>query len=681
MKIIERSLFGSLAVTQRLLRREQLVEALRDQELAARRGPRPRLGEVLVARGRLKPQQVLGVLAAQGKQIVRCPVCQTYYNARDLGVGARINCPCCNAVFAPAMPEPAAPHTGRQSAIRSRVGSTVYALPVDGSGVRRRALGSTRFALAVPGPGSSTTRAQKVGSGVTRRLAPCPALRRTTPIERESRKLAQTAAIFLAVGFLVAGAAWALHGPSVRNTGHVFGESSRETTRAVQHGPEQALAAVVQTRAAASLSIQELPAQEFSEAAAPEVAAWPLLWAEEEGGPRAQEIGNHVPEHFAPELTEPVGAAAPKEVEWIAAQREAAARVLFTKLVGDVRDPGSRLDFAGARKVLAEAEPDLAGTGQAPAYQNVRTTLQRLEGLVDRVVRCAKSGELNGFGLHVKEIQGVIVDATPQGLVVESGPARARLAWSSLDTATLAKVFQKATNPACADEVADLAVLHLYLGNLKKAGKLLDRAEALGAVVDSPRELAIAIGEANSSPVGNVPPAERARLLEEEAATRQALKGMGWEISRGCWTVNPDGTLVGTPEAGLNLISLWREVTRFSRLEVEVRGEGDAVGFSFGKGQRFMARPIDAWQKLTLQADQSGRLELRVDGEVRASLEMPKNVTADQLPGCVYLRGLGARVEFRNFSLDGQSVQPPAIPGFEQIYGDSKITAQDSAGR
>jgi len=124
---------------------------------------------------------------------------------------------------------------------------------------------------------------------------------------------------------------------------------------------------------------------------------------------------------------------------------------------------------------------------------------------------------------------------------------------------------------------------------------------------------------------------------------------MGWQVSRGNWSVKSEGTLVGTPNAGLTLVSLKREVGRFSRLEVEVRGKGDVVGFSFGKGQRFLARPIDSWQKLTLVVVEGQRLELRVDGDVRESLELPRNTQADQLPDVVYLRGMGTRIEFRNF--------------------------------
>jgi hypothetical protein len=92
---------------------------------------------------------------------------------------------------------------------------------------------------------------------------------------------------------------------------------------------------------------------------------------------------------------------------------------------------------------------------------------------------------------------------------------------------------------------------------------------------------------------------------------------------------------------------------------VEFRGEGDAAGFSFGNGQRFLVRPTPAWQKLSLEVVQGEKLELRVEGEARASLEASKDVTADQLPDYVFLRGQGTRIEFRNFAVDGKLVLPP----------------------
>ena len=366
-------------------------------------------------------------------------------------------------------------------------------------------------------------------------------------------------------------------------------------------------------------------------------------------------------------------AVAQKKAAETAAPREAAAPVLLRKLLNDLQEPVTQFDFSAAWRVVAQAEPALAGTSQALAYQSVRAVLQRLEGLVDRVNLAARSGKLGDFKLRVKDRESVIVEANRLGPMVAFGAVQARVAWSSLDPASLFEIFQRSTNMQRADEVMDLALLQLFFGRLAESQQLLKHAEELGGAASRFRELAAELERAASSPAAKASPTEKGKALEEEAAVRQALKGTGWDISRGQWAVNPDGTLVGTPEVGMNLVSVRRELRRFRRVEVEFRGEGDGAGFSFGKGQRFMVRPTPAWQRLSLEVVQAEKLELRVDGEPRGSLEESKDVTADQLPDYVYLRGLGSRIEFRNFAVDGKVVLPPGVPEPKE----GRVEAQD----
>jgi serine/threonine-protein kinase len=478
---------------------------------------------------------------------------------------------------------------------------------------------------------------------------------------------------------------------------------------------EHAQAGAAQARPALHGEVLKLLQEDRFGEALQQVAAWRARWGEEAAGLQAQvlqeqiraeerahaeawlaqgrakreegdwagarECFQRVREHLATEFAEQArreealtvgaeerskadqaAAAAQKKAAETAAPREAAAPVLLRKLLNDLQEPVTRFDFPAAWRVVAQAEPALAGTSQALAYQSVRAVLQRLEGLVDRVNVAARGGQLGDFKLRVKDRDSVIVEANRQGPMVAFGAVQARVAWSSLDPASLSEIFQRSTNMQRADEVLDLALLQLFFGRLAESQQLLKHTEELGGTVSRFRELAAELERAASSPAAKASPAEKGKALEEEAAVRQALKGTGWDISRGQWTVNPDGSLVGTPEPGMNLVSVRRELRRFRRVEVEFRGEGDAAGFSFGKAQRFMVRPSLTWQRLSLEVVQAEKLELRVDGEARASLEASKDVTADQLPDYVYLRGLGPRIEFRNFAVDGKLVLPPGVP-------------------
>lgn len=340
------------------------------------------------------------------------------------------------------------------------------------------------------------------------------------------------------------------------------------------------------------------------------------------------------------------------------AQREAAAPSLLRKLVNDLQEPLASLNFSQAWRVTADAEADLVGTKEALAYQTIRAAIGRIEGLLDRAVQTAAQGRLNDFKLHVKDWDGFIADATRDGPLVKSGDVQAGVSWTSLEPGVLSDIFERCTDNENPNEVLDLALFHLYRGDPSKAEVLLDRAQGLGAMVDHHREVIPIMCWVASSAEAKVSAAERSRELEGEAITRASLKGMEWEVSQGRWVVNPDWSFEGMPDPGTTLMSLRRPLSKFDRIELELRGQGDAAGFSFGKGRRFLIRPISVWQKISLHTLPGGRLELRVDGEKRDSLEtlqvsFPENATQE-----LFLRAQGTRIEFRNFAIDGQVVRP-----------------------
>ncbi|HLF91898.1 MAG TPA: hypothetical protein VJB14_00405 [Planctomycetota bacterium] len=72
--------FGKLVVQHGHARPENVSEALRAQQDLAERGIRRRLGELLVAAGRLPAEAVPAILKMQGKTLMACTFCGAHFN-------------------------------------------------------------------------------------------------------------------------------------------------------------------------------------------------------------------------------------------------------------------------------------------------------------------------------------------------------------------------------------------------------------------------------------------------------------------------------------------------------------------------------------------------------------------------------------------------------------------------
>lgn len=355
------------------------------------------------------------------------------------------------------------------------------------------------------------------------------------------------------------------------------------------------------------------------------------------------------------------------------AQREATAQVLIRKLAAGLMEPVSRLDLRTAREALAAQASTLAGTPQAAQLTQLRQSLVRIERLVDRAAVAAKDGVLKGTNIQVRTVRGDIMDGSATGLVLQSGVVRATVEWAWLEPAALCDLLKRCTNAQNAEELADFGLFHLYLGNVVQANELFSAAEKRGGDVKGPREVAALIERVMAAGTTEETPEERQALLDRELASKKALVALGWEISRGNWSVSTSGILTGTPLPGMTLVSLRRDIAEFRSLEVECRGEGEVAGFSFGRDSRYLARPTPVWQRLSLHVLEQGQLEFRVDGEPRKSLE-PAEQNEAALPEGLYLRGMGTKIEFRDFKIDGKPVnpQPNVAPSVKPAPKDGK---------
>jgi serine/threonine protein kinase len=93
--------FGEIAVSTHLCTHADVEAALQVQAQIKACGSYQRIGEILVARGALRPHQVHSVLKDQGKAILSCPGCQAKLNVSGVAPGSSVSCPRCKTVFTP----------------------------------------------------------------------------------------------------------------------------------------------------------------------------------------------------------------------------------------------------------------------------------------------------------------------------------------------------------------------------------------------------------------------------------------------------------------------------------------------------------------------------------------------------------------------------------------------------
>lgn len=91
-------LFGQIALMSHFVNHEQLYECLREQQAAASDVSSLRLGQILLRKNYLTIDQFLEVLRRQKKEVVKCPVCDTFYSAKDRKEDVKFVCSRCQTV-------------------------------------------------------------------------------------------------------------------------------------------------------------------------------------------------------------------------------------------------------------------------------------------------------------------------------------------------------------------------------------------------------------------------------------------------------------------------------------------------------------------------------------------------------------------------------------------------------
>jgi hypothetical protein len=87
--------FGKLARDAGYITLDDLEEAILEQQRLQHINLHFRLGEILVAKTKMKVGQVLEILARQGKRILICPLCDVHYNVPKFEAERAYQCAKC----------------------------------------------------------------------------------------------------------------------------------------------------------------------------------------------------------------------------------------------------------------------------------------------------------------------------------------------------------------------------------------------------------------------------------------------------------------------------------------------------------------------------------------------------------------------------------------------------------
>lgn len=361
-----------------------------------------------------------------------------------------------------------------------------------------------------------------------------------------------------------------------------------------------------------------------------------------------------------------------KKNEQIAAEKEKNAPGRYDQLVKDLQAPLKTLDITFAGQLIETAGDALTGTAKGPAYQSLKGEFKLYQDMLERMNKTAKEGKLRDLRVRYQGETVSIIDAGASGPVVNVKGGRMDAKWPELETEALIEIARRATSAEKGNELHALGLYLLLLDKPYDAEKALKSAAAKGALVDeliakaAAREREIA-GQQKKEEEPTVPGKWTAPsyvklpLGKQSDATATALKDMGWEISKGIWTVTSEKTLFGEKDE-LNLVSIKRDVKRFQALSVEMRGNGEAMGFSFGKGLRFLTKPSGRWQKIGLEIGAGDLVKFMVDGQAVKSIEDTGEVNSEKLGDAMYLRCEGAYFEVRDYRIDGRPVGTIEIP-------------------
>ena len=91
------NVFGKIAVDLGYITLDDLEDAILEQQRLDHLNLHFRIGEILVAKSKMKLPEVLEILRRQGKRILICPICDIHYNIVAFKNGKSYSCAKCQA--------------------------------------------------------------------------------------------------------------------------------------------------------------------------------------------------------------------------------------------------------------------------------------------------------------------------------------------------------------------------------------------------------------------------------------------------------------------------------------------------------------------------------------------------------------------------------------------------------
>lgn len=381
-----------------------------------------------------------------------------------------------------------------------------------------------------------------------------------------------------------------------------------------------------------------------------------------------------------------------KRQEQIKAEKDKAAPGRYDDLVKSLHDPLKTLDLTLASALIDQSSDLLVGTPKGPDLQALKTEFKLYQGLRTRMANAAHEGKFRDYRVRYQGETVNIIDATDKGPVVNVKGGRVDAKWNELEAEALLEIVRRVTSQEKGDELQMLGMFLLLHDLPFDAERTLKAAKAQGAVVNDlldkaaarQKEIASTQQKKTEDEPGQpgrwtAPSYVKLPVGAQNDGVAKAMTDMGWEISKGNWIVTSEKTLFGEKPDDLALVSLKRDLKRFANLSVEMRGHGDALGFSFGKGLRFLVKPSGRWQKFGLEIGAGDLVKFSVDGNYVKSIEDTGEVNSEKLGDAMYLRCEGSHMEVRDFKVDGKAAGSIEVPWSMIAEAAKKNTLQRPA--
>ena len=178
-------------------------------------------------------------------------------------------------------------------------------------------------------------------------------------------------------------------------------------------------------------------------------------------------------------------AAKQAQAEAQAAEARAAEHKRFVEAAAPIEKLVAQWDFAGAAKTLNGLA--LAAPAVQKQIAQRKAAVAALLSLQGRMIELIKASQppLDKRALRIPGHNGQIVGATDKALLIKTAVGGEKLPWAELRAKSIQELARRVSKAADSNDLLATGVLLRAVGETEESGKLLGRAEALGAATDA----------------------------------------------------------------------------------------------------------------------------------------------------------------------------------------------------